>query len=77
VERRGQRCGQRLGRASLPPWPHARPPARRSQGVSQAQFFSQYLGNIALNTAPVDWSAEDLTYLEQVRTPAVMGLGGR
>jgi hypothetical protein len=37
------------------------------QGVSQAQFFAQFLGNIKLNDAPVDWAALDLRYLLKVR----------
>jgi hypothetical protein len=37
------------------------------QGVSQAQFFAQFLGNIKLNDAPVDWAAVDLRYLLKVR----------
>jgi len=37
------------------------------QGVSQAQYFAQFLGNIKLNDAPVDWAAVDLRYLLKVR----------
>jgi alpha-1,3-mannosyl-glycoprotein beta-1,2-N-acetylglucosaminyltransferase len=33
-------------------------------GVSHAQFFQQYLGNIHLNDQVVDWSNQDLSYLE-------------
>lgn len=36
------------------------------EGVSAAQFYSQYLGNIKLNAAPVDWSRVDLSYLDKV-----------
>lgn len=53
---------QRSGRAFL------RPEISRSytfgqEGVSQAQFFAQYLGNIRLNDRKVDWAAADLRYL--------------
>ena len=53
---------QRRGRAFL------RPEVSRSftfgeSGVSQAQFFSRYLATVRLNDVPVDWAAEDLSYL--------------
>lgn len=56
---------QRGGRAFL------RPEISRSytfgqEGVSQAQFFAQYLGNIRLNDRRVDWAAADLRYLAPV-----------
>lgn len=38
-----------------------------TQGVSQAQFFDQYLGNIKLNQEAIDWAGNDLSYLEVVR----------
>jgi alpha-1,3-mannosyl-glycoprotein beta-1,2-N-acetylglucosaminyltransferase len=34
-------------------------------GVSQAQFFKQYLGNVLLNARAVDWVAEDTSYLQK------------
>ena len=37
-----------------------------AQGVSMAQFFDQYLGNIQLNDVAVDWASKDLSYLEPV-----------
>lgn len=39
---------------------------RVAAGVSQAQFFDQFLGSIKLNAEPVDWSSQDLSYLEPV-----------
>lgn len=53
---------QRRGRAFL------RPEVSRSytfgeSGVSQAQFFARYLATVRLNDVPVDWAAEDLSYL--------------
>lgn len=35
------------------------------EGVSRAQFFAQYLGNIKLNDVPVDWASLDLSYLDR------------
>lgn len=35
------------------------------KGVSQAQFFQQYLGNIHLNSVSVQWTALNLRYLGQ------------
>lgn len=34
------------------------------QGVSQSQFFSQFLATVKLNDEPVDWAGEDLSYLQ-------------
>lgn len=53
---------QRKGRAFLRP-EISRTYTFGQQGVSQAQFFAQYLGNIKLNDAPVDWASQDFTYL--------------
>jgi len=39
-------------------------------GVSQAQFFDQYLDTIKLNDAPVDFSKKDLSYLTQAKYDA-------
>ena len=36
-------------------------------GVSQAQFFDQYLDTIQLNDKPVDFSAKDMSYLMQAK----------
>jgi alpha-1,3-mannosyl-glycoprotein beta-1,2-N-acetylglucosaminyltransferase len=36
------------------------------QGVSRAQFFDQYLGNIKLNDVLIDWAAQDLSVLDKV-----------
>lgn len=52
----------RKGRATI------RPEVSRTytfgeQGVSQSQFYRQYLASINLNRVPVDWSAMDLSYL--------------
>ncbi len=35
------------------------------KGVSRAQFFHQYLGNIHLNTVAVPWTQLDLQYLSK------------
>ncbi len=33
-------------------------------GVSQAQFFAEYLATIKLNDVPVEWTSEDTSYLD-------------
>lgn len=57
---------QRQGRNIL------RPEVSRSRtfgekGVSRAQFFHKYLGNIHLNTAPAQWGSADLSYLDKAQ----------
>jgi alpha-1,3-mannosyl-glycoprotein beta-1,2-N-acetylglucosaminyltransferase len=34
-------------------------------GTSNGAFFAQFLGNVRLNAQPVDWGAEDTSYLER------------
>ena len=38
------------------------------RGVSQGQFYDQHLKFNVLNTNPVDFSKEDLSYLQKVYT---------
>ncbi len=33
-------------------------------GVSASQFYTQYLATVKLNSEPVDWAGEDLSYLQ-------------
>ena len=37
-------------------------------GSSKGQYFRAYLQHTALNEVPVDWAAQDLTYLEPARS---------
>lgn len=55
---------QRKGRAVLRPQ-ISRTYTFGESGVSQAQFYAEYLGNIKLNDVPVDWAGQDLGYLEK------------
>jgi hypothetical protein len=55
---------QRRGRAVLHPQV-SRSYTFGEEGVSRAQFFAQYLGNIKLNDVPVDWASLDLSYLDR------------
>lgn len=51
---------------SSPPPPHkvSRTLTFGENGVSQSQFFSQYLATVKLNEEAVDWAGEDLQYLQ-------------
>ena len=53
---------QRKGRAFLRP-EVSRTRTFGERGVSQSQFFHQYLSNIKLNAEPVAWGSVDLQYL--------------
>ena len=76
---------QRQGRAFLRPEVSRTFTFGEESGASGGQYYNEYLGNIKLNDVPVDWAAEDLSYLHKVSrrwrqsyvATATLGVGRR